>query len=103
MYCPKCGKEVIEGANFCEYCGNELVKEEEEVPCIEENSINVKTRWPRKIAAGIVFLFLVVFVLFVIDKGSKSWGYGTQGTEDMIADMLIIVFLGGILYALLKS
>lgn len=56
----------------------------------------------RKTAAGIVLLFLVIFVLFVIDKGSESWGYGIQGTENMIADMLIIVFLGGILYALLK-
>ena len=24
MFCPKCGKEVSEGAQFCEYCGTNL-------------------------------------------------------------------------------
>lgn len=28
-FCPKCGKEVVEGAKFCLNCGEQLVKEQQ--------------------------------------------------------------------------
>ena len=28
MYCPKCGKEIDDNANFCPFCGEEVSKKE---------------------------------------------------------------------------
>jgi len=32
MFCPKCGKQIIEGAAFCMHCGSAVVQLQEEAP-----------------------------------------------------------------------
>ena len=47
MFCPKCGKEIKDGANFCPSCGNILSSNQSTLPLWPENperqSINQKT------------------------------------------------------------
>jgi len=42
MFCPKCGKQIIEGAAFCMHCGSAVVQLQEETPRSEEK-VQIKT------------------------------------------------------------
>jgi len=36
VFCPNCGKEIPEGSNYCIYCGEEIIKENN----IQDDSTN---------------------------------------------------------------
>jgi len=43
MYCRHCGKEILEDSNFCEYCGNQVRKEEKKKTEYQNNEICCKS------------------------------------------------------------
>lgn len=55
MHCPKCGKEIEEGTQFCKYCGEKLVSE-----AVKEEI----TKQPK--TSGLAIASLVLGILFVV-------------------------------------
>ena len=60
-------------------------------------------KWLRKVAAGLIFVFLMLYFLYFITEGIRSWGSGVQGITNMFADVFIIGILIVILWYLLKK
>lgn len=68
MFCPKCGKEVKEGARFCDRCGAPLSQDEGQDIQDRKQGSGEKTRRkkkyvPRIFALSAIILLAVVFVV----------------------------------------
>ena len=96
MFCPKCGNQVENGANFCNKCGNNIGNVSMQQPPLEQsNGINSPYQYPpfmshdvnqSKIAIGKsnnnkrvfmgvgsgIVLLLVVILMIVLFSGNKS-------------------------------
>ncbi len=71
MYCSKCGKKVEDDAQFCGYCGYEILNEKEEGLIIDESKQQKKMRKTgRSIWTGIVSFF----VIFGLIGGTMPFG-----------------------------
>lgn len=58
MYCKKCGKELSEGAAFCDKCGTPQAEEATALPN--------KQKKPKKKKKGLIAVIAVIAFLFVI-------------------------------------
>lgn len=83
MICPKCGKEVRDGAKFCGYCGAPLA----DAPHTPQASAPVSSsskmragRWQLPAIAAILLLLIIgAFILFRIHGGTST---PTDGVAD---------------------
>lgn len=83
MTCPKCGKEVRDGAKFCGYCGAPLA----DAPHTPQASAPVSSsskmrsgRWQLPAIAAILLLLIIgAFILFRIHGGTST---PTDGVAD---------------------
>ena len=62
MFCPRCGKENVEGSKFCIYCGAELLRE------------GLDDRVKEKRMRRIVFVVIVVIGILMV-LGIGGWFY----------------------------
>lgn len=76
MYCSKCGKEIADDAQFCQFCGNQIVKSE---TVEEKKEIDLSVHKPKQeetngitgiVIAGIIFVILIC--LFLSSGGSDD-------------------------------
>lgn len=96
MYCRKCGARISMNAVFCESCGAEVVKVDEN-KCTKENK-NKKSKREKKlenlknkdILPGTIFSILAF--LIAIFPYQKSWGIGTSLWLRII--ILILALIG---------
>ena len=74
MFCKKCGKELPEGAKFCNYCGAaqtvaEKVEETYQEPVNSYQGINPKAAKKRKIAK-VLFVLQAIAIFGGLSNGS---------------------------------
>jgi len=75
MFCSKCGKEISEDAQFCQYCGNKIENKEETK---EEKEIDLSIHKPNeeetKTPSLVVILGIMVFLclIFIIIGSNDS-------------------------------
>lgn len=66
MFCSKCGKEVADDAQFCQFCGNKLTKEEEkeiDLSMHKPNYEEAKTPfWFPLIGIGMLLFFVLLMI-----------------------------------------
>jgi general secretion pathway protein G len=60
MFCPKCGKEVSEGAQFCQHCGTNLQVSEPGVKPKRSPAVIVL------IIVGVIFGFIILSIIAAI-------------------------------------
>lgn len=99
MYCPKCGNELIDGSNFCRFCGETLTQGND---TNEEQDFLDTThrllRWERK-AWSIGGKFLIIFgIIFAAIYALFGFIGVFASVEDESAIALAFV---GFLYAIL--
>jgi uncharacterized RDD family membrane protein YckC len=84
IYCSKCGKELIEGSNFCQSCGAAVnFKINSEISLIERfgKDQNLQEHWIKRVIAFIIdsiivsigtaiLLILVLFPIFIANPTS---------------------------------
>lgn len=61
MYCTKCGKQIEDGAKFCEHCGNSVDTETAEVKEMKETKIPPKGM--KKIVLGVAAAIVLILVM----------------------------------------
>lgn len=82
MYCSKCGKEIVEGSEFCSYCGSKLSSDSETLGPInykvyDVGQTNIKPK--KKIGKGLIITIICCIVLIasaiyftiIVDNGSS--------------------------------
>ena len=81
MFCPKCGKEIPDGAKFCKFCGNEIKKNRGPIKGRIVKKGNVKKDEKASpvligavVVAAIVLVVLVVLAMGVLNNDSSSDG-----------------------------
>lgn len=82
MYCTSCGKEVREGAKFCNHCGAELkkpVSEERQAP--PEKPKKKKSKWIPIVAALCVCLLAAGGVLYLSSRNKLPEPLGSVSAE----------------------
>lgn len=66
MFCSKCGKEIADDAQFCQFCGNQIVKDE----IVEEKKeIDLSVHKPKQQEnkpSGCLIAIVVTIILFII-------------------------------------
>lgn len=76
MFCPKCGKEVKDDGEFCEYCGTEIIKGKK-----EPQKINLKEgyvdeegfiRKPRNINGLVLWVIGGIFSRILLSLPDES-------------------------------
>lgn len=71
MFCKKCGKELEDGAVFCQFCGQKQTENvEENVQKKEEQISNKKLILAGTVMAAAILAVIAVFKLFTRDKGN---------------------------------
>ena len=71
MFCKKCGKELENGAVFCQFCGQKQTENvEENVQKKEEQMSNKKLILAGTVMAAAILAVIAVFKLFIEDKGN---------------------------------
>lgn len=93
MYCDRCGKEIKNGANFCDNCGK----------CLNEKVGTKKTsddNYSFWTALGCFFVPLLGLILFICYRTTKpliakSAGIGalTMGVCSLLAPILLLWFI----------
>lgn len=74
MYCEKCGKEMREGAVFCDNCGNKII----ETKTVSQNKIKPKVKY-----------FVVIIICIIIILGGVLFATGGgQYKDEEIQDMI---------------
>lgn len=69
MFCKKCGKELEDGAVFCQFCGQKQTENvEENAQKKEEQISNKKLILAGTIMAAVILAVIAVFKLFAEDK-----------------------------------
>lgn len=64
MYCTKCGKQIEDGAKFCEYCGNSMETETAEAKETQEmKETKMPPKGMKKIAAGVVAAIVIILAM----------------------------------------
>lgn len=115
MFCPNCRKEVEVDAKFCGYCGAELPKKrgvtvidtkekkEEQISAekIKKAGGPKEVGTGRKIVAGIVLVFLVLFALILIFEIIEIAVKG--GGIPELAGAFVTAFLVVALYAAFRA
>ena len=81
MFCPKCGKEIPDGAKFCKFCGNEIKKNRGPINGRIVKKGNVKKDEKASpvligavVVAAIVLVVLVVLAMGVLNNDGSSDG-----------------------------
>ena len=70
MNCPKCGKEIANDSNFCEYCGNPVKKSHK------------KTKWIPLVVIALV-VQLTSFIIIIMAMSGTLFGKKTVYAEDL--------------------
>mgnify|MGYP000568947599 CR=1 FL=1 len=104
--CPKCGKEVEEGVNFCPYCGAEISVDMNKVKIqLDELQHDIRIGWII-VGIGIVFMILSLAVSLITKtheewKGLNLYEVTTHPYANiaifLVIIALILVVLGGIM------
>ena len=98
MYCRKCGKEINDGAMYCEYCGTTQKGKEKKA------TVNKSSNYPKKksnlwLILTIVILSLAVIIggIFVCMNLAKKGDSGTETASTVTSsfDMLAPVEVDG--------
>lgn len=74
MFCSKCGKELEEGSNFCEFCGaplQETLKERKQLPQADNKSVNKKHNSLWILGVVSVLIIVVIGGIFLLKKGEQ--------------------------------
>lgn len=72
MFCPKCGSENVENANFCDICGAKLSIENPDIQNTEENRNTVAAKQKKPLSKGALAAIiagavaLIAVVVFVV-------------------------------------
>ena len=97
MKCKQCGKEMLEGSNFCSFCGHQVTKEKEmNQPSnldarnhsneAEETLKAKPKKWLIGVGAGIAAILLVVAgIVYYFQVQAKSWDSWVKEYEKEIA------------------
>lgn len=88
MICNKCGKEILDGSQFCEFCGNQIV--------VGEDRITKKIE--SKITKNPYFIVCILLVVF----GLLCFAVSQTPLTIMLSVALIAIGVFGIIYVLVK-
>lgn len=74
MFCPKCGTQLPDNAEFCKSCGNQIKsKKTSESPRVSSSFSGISSVKPKYIIAGIIgIIVLIMFILLIKSCGSSS-------------------------------
>lgn len=106
MFCQKCGKEIKDGAVFCEFCGASqtadasIVPSGKEISAEEVDTGKISPLWWRVIKAVLpppIVIFAVLFALYNIACDEKGQ------TKDIIVVSLILLVMVDVLYNIAMS
>jgi len=89
MFCPKCGKEIADDAEFCVHCGRKVPPTESSIKKSEQNE--------PKTAIGVLFALFLGLIGLII--GICIYPEGTVARKTFIKGWMITYFisLGAIL------
>lgn len=76
MFCPKCGKEILDNSKFCKYCGKSIKKSTKVHKPITQK--DKKTNNDKYLIAGIAVGVVILVILLIVAVG----GFGILGGED---------------------
>lgn len=92
MLCPKCGKEVNEGARFCDACGSPLAQQQNgsTVPYMPAPVVTTNTQTKKPVYKKWWFWVLIVFAVFIVlgslgsneDDNNENVGQSVSDTEE---------------------
>lgn len=97
MKCNQCGKEMLEGSNFCSFCGHQVTEEKEmnqqsnlatsnQGNEAEENLKTKPKKWLIGVGAGIgAILLAVAGIVYYFQVQAKSWDSWVTEYEKEIA------------------
>lgn len=84
MFCSRCGKEVADNAQFCQFCGNKLIKEEEKEKT-KEVDLSIHKPKQENSSLGcmpiISLILLVIFLFITIKLGGADSDTSTNSTS----------------------
>jgi hypothetical protein len=93
MYCAKCGNQNSESAKFCGKCGAEITKKHESKN-IQPQTTQVQKKYDFKKSRNEIAIYLLLFILGMIEIGSQDYMKSEYGTSD--AGVLSILVGGGL-------
>lgn len=88
MFCPKCGKEIDNNSQFCQFCGFELLKTTKTKTKKQDfDPENIPTTYAKNNDAlsGCGCLIFIVIALFLIISGCNKEDENTQPQEQYSA------------------
>lgn len=72
-HCSNCGKKIIQGASFCEGCGEELYEEDDEI--VIERSPKERAARNTLIIHRLIEMFILFNIILILYSLKVNWGY----------------------------
>ena len=89
MFCPKCGANLIDGAEFCQKCGAQLKKKEEPTPEPEQVYVGpMAAAAPKRSKAPIIIAVCVAVVVLIVTVAIAIPAISRHNTETKIENIL---------------
>lgn len=110
MFCTNCGKEIKEGIRFCQYCGNEIVKEDTVKAATAKNGVNGSAeeartnrekskQWYVQSVIGIVLVAAIILIIGInlgkgdrtseVQDGTEAGTLTAQSNDDFVSESSI--------------
>jgi len=98
MYCPKCGFENENGANFCVQCGYNFLMEEKPTQITEKKKSTFKFILFLVLFIGLFYIFLFSLLLFIMGTVEKITSMAVCGLLSVILTGIAGFLLGKKVY-----
>ena len=98
MYCPQCGKQVLEIGLYCSGCGTRLEKvEEDSQSAAWIAAMQERIKYARQENLLLAILSIIGVIAFILPFGKFVWGLQTSELDSTLLSSGIVAIIAGLI------